>query len=225
MVNTYKEYRNKELKYFLISEIGMFILLNYRNDFSQLLTKNTLIATLISSPILYFYCLIIDIIVPRNLKNAFSLYLNKECLPSFFQSPGRLIFRLLKDNKTKDMRIDKLKVKTKYEYVFKLIENNQSENYELQNSIWYQIKTNLVKNDKNIKLDISEKEYLLFRDMMSMHIVLSLLYFVFHLIGIVNFVDLTFNYIAITYLILFFCVRSTSKKFVIEVIVQDLQSN
>lgn len=225
MVNTYKEYRNKELKYFVIAEIGMYVLLNYKNDFPQLLTTNSFFTTLISSPILYFYCLTLDVVIPRNLKNAFCLYINKDNLHMFFQSPGRTIFTLLKDNKVKDMRIDKFKVQTKYSDTFELIERCQTSKYEKQNSIWYQKKSNLEKNGKNAKLETMEKEYLLFRDMLSMHIVLNLIYFTFHLLRIVNYVKVTFAYIFVTYIVLFLCVRFTSKKFVIEVIVQDLQKN
>ena len=83
------------------------------------------------------------------------------------------------------------------------------------------MKYDLEKQQKNSKLEIAEKEYLLFRDMLSMHILFSTLFFVFHLIGIVNFTNLTFVYIVVAYFILFFCVRTTSKKFVNEVIVQD----
>lgn len=222
MVNIYKEYRNKELKYFIIAEIGMFVLLNYKNDFSQLLTTNSFFTILISSPVLYFYCLIFDVVVPRNLKNAFCLYINRDNFHIFFQSPGRTIFTLLKENKVKDMRIDKYKVQTKYSDTFELIERCQTSKYEKQNSIWYQIKSNLEKNGKSTKLETIEKEYLLFRDMLSMHIVLNLIYFTFHLFGIVSYVKASFAYILIAYIVLFLCVRSTSNKFVIEVIVQDL---
>jgi hypothetical protein len=225
MVNTYKEYRNKELKYFIISEIGMFVLLNYKNDFSQLLTTNSFFTILISSPVLYFYCLILDVVVPRNLKNTFCLYINKDNFHMFFQSPGRTIFALLKENKVKDMRIDKSKVQTKYSDIFELIKKCQTSKYEKQNSIWYQIKSNLEKDGKNAKLETIEKEYLLFRDMLSMHIVLNLIYFTFHLFGIVIYVKASFAYIFVTYIVLFLCVRSASNKFVIEVIVQDLQNN
>lgn len=225
MVNTYKEYRNKELKYFIISEIGMFVLLNYKNDFSQLLTTNSFFTILISSPVLYFYCLIFDVVVPRNLKNVFCLYINKDNFYMFFQSPGRTIFTLLKENKVKDMRIDKFKVQTKYSDIFELIEQCQTSKYEKQNSIWYQIKSNLEKDGKNTKLETIEKEYLLFRDMLSMHIVLNLIYFTFHLFGIVIYVKALFTYMFVAYIILFLCVRSTSKKFVIEVIAQDLQKD
>lgn len=225
MVNTYKEYRNKELKYFIISEIGMFVLLNYKNDFSQLLTTNSFFTILISSPVLYFYCLILDVVVPRNLKNVFCLYINKDNFYIFFQSPGRTIFTLLKENKVKDIRIDKSKVQTKYSDIFELIKKCQTSKYEKQNSIWYQIKSDLEKDGKNTKLETIEKEYLLFRDMLSMHIVLNLIYFTFHLFGIVIYVKASFTYIFVAYIILFLCVRSTSKKFVIEVIVQDLQKD
>ena len=224
MVNTYKEYRNKELKYFLITEILMFILLNYSKDFEQLMNQNSLISIFLSSPILYFYCLILDIVIPKNLKNAFSLYLNKDCMPVFFQLPGRTIFTRLKENKIKDLRIDKIKVQQKYYVIFEAIKENKA-NYEMQNSKWLQMKYDLEKQQKNTKLEIAEKEYLLFRDMLSMHVLFSTLFFVFHLIGIVNFTNLTLVYIVVAYIILFFCVRTTSSKFVYEVIVQDSLAN
>ena len=143
----------------------------------------------------------------------------------FFQSPGRTIFTMLKENKVKDMRIDKSKVQTKYRDTFELIERCKTCKYEEQNSIWYQIKSDLEKDGKNTKLETIEKEYLLFRDMLSMHIVLNLIYFTFHLFGIVIYVKALFTYMFVAYIILFLCVRSTSKKFVIEVIVQDLQKD
>lgn len=203
----------------------MFVLLNYKNDFSQLLTTNSFFTILISSPVLYFYCLILDVVVPQNLKNTFCLYINKDNFHMFFQSPGRTIFALLKENKVKDIRIDKSKVQTKYSDIFELIKKCQTSKYEKQNSIWYQIKSDLEKDGKNTKLETIEKEYLLFRDMLSMHIVLNLIYFTFHLFGIVIYVKALFTYIFVAYIILFLCVRSTSKKFVIEVIVQDLQKD
>lgn len=220
MVNTYKEYRNKELKYFLITEILMFILLNYSKDFERLMNQSSLISIFLSSPILYFYCLILDIVVPKNLKNAFSLYLNVDCMPMFFQLPGRTIFTKLKENKIKDLRIDKIKVQQKYYDIFECIKENKA-SYEMQNSKWLQMKYDLEKQQKNSRLEIAEKEYLLFRDMLSMHILFSTLFFVFHLIGIVNFTNLTFVYIVVAYFVLFCCVRTTSNKFVNEVIVQD----
>ena len=95
----------------------------------------------------------------------------------------------------------------------------------MQNSKWLQMKYDLEKQQKNAKLEIAEKEYLLFRDMLSMHILFSTLFFVFHLIGIVNFTNLTFVYIVVAYFVLFFCVRTTSNKFVNEVIVQNSLSD
>lgn len=224
MVNTYKEYRNKELKYFLITEILMFILLNYSKNFERLMNQSSLISIFLSSPILYFYCLILDIVVHKNLKNAFSLYLNVDCMPVFFQLPGRTIFTKLKENKIKDLRIDKIKVQQKYFDIFEAIKENKA-SYEMQNSKWLQMKYDLEKQQKNAKLEIAEKEYLLFRDMLSMHILFSTLFFVFHLIGIVNFTNLTFVYIVVAYFVLFFCVRTTSNKFVNEVIVQNSLSD
>lgn len=220
MVNTYKEYRNKELKYFLITEILMFILLNYSKDFEQLMNQKSLISIFLSSPILYFYCLILDIVVPKNLKSVFSLYLNKDCMPMIFQSPGRTVFSKLRENKIKDLRIDKTKVQKKYFDIFECIKENKA-TYEMQNSKWLKMKYDLVKCQTNAKLEIAEKEYLLFRDMLSMHVLFSIHFYIFHLIGIVSFTNLTFVYIVVTYFVLFFCVRTTSKKFVYEVIVQD----
>lgn len=198
----------------------MFILLNYSKDFEQLMNQNSLISIFLSSPILYFYCLILDIVVPKNLKNAFSLYLNVNCMPLFFQLPGRTIFTRLKENKIKDLRIDKIKVQQKYCDIFECIKENKA-TYEMQNSKWLQMKYDLEKQQKNSKLEIAEKEYLLFRDMLSMHILFSILFYVFHLIGIVYFTNLTFVYIVVAYFVLFLCVRTTSSKFVYEVIVQD----
>lgn len=83
------------------------------------------------------------------------------------------------------------------------------------------MKYDLENHQKNGKLEIAEKEYLLFKDMLSMHILFSTLFFVFHLIGIVNFTNLTLVYIIVAYFILFLCARTTSSKFVYEVIVQD----
>lgn len=91
----------------------------------------------------------------------------------------------------------------------------------MQNSKWLQMKYDLEKHQNNAKLEIAEKEYLLFRDMLSMHILFSVLFYILHLIRIVNFTNLTFVYIVVAYFILFLCVRTTSSKFVYEVIVQD----
>lgn len=198
----------------------MFILLNYNKNFEQMMSQNSLISIFLSSPILYFYCLILDIVVPKNLKNAFSLYLNVDCMPVFFQLPGRTIFTRLKENKIKDLRIDKIKVQQKYCDMFECIKENKA-TYEMQNSKWYKLKCDLEKHPKNAKLETAEKEYLLFRDMLSMHILFSTLSYVFHLVGIVNFTNLTFVDIVVAYFVLFFCVRTTSNKFVNEVIVQD----
>lgn len=91
----------------------------------------------------------------------------------------------------------------------------------MQNSKWLQMKYDLEKHQNNAKLEIAEKEYLLFRDMLSMHILFSVLFYILHLIRIVNFTNLTFVYIVVAYFVLFLCVRTTSSKFVYEVIVQD----
>ena len=91
----------------------------------------------------------------------------------------------------------------------------------MQNSKWLKMKYDLVKCQTNAKLEIAEKEYLLFRDMLSMHVLFSILFYIFHLIGVANFTNSTFIYVVVAYFVLFFCVRTTSKKFVLEVIVQD----
>lgn len=78
-------------------------------------------------------------------------------MPMFFQLPGRTIFTKLKENKIKDLRIDKIKVQQKYHDIFEAIKENKT-SYEMQNSKWLQMKYDLEKQQKNAKLEIAEKE-------------------------------------------------------------------
>ena len=109
------------------------------------------------SSLVYIYMYIVDALVPGDVKNKIVWW--NEGLPG-----NRVFSEIKKDNK--DKRFTTQKVLEKYEAVFKEIENKDAlERQEIENSAWYSA---YQRNEKSAQVFVSNRDWLLCRDMCVM---------------------------------------------------------
>lgn len=186
MDNNLKDYREKELKNYVIGNaliiivlLGIFnTLLDVKMDESTnniLLTLSSeIISAGIFSSILYTYVFILDAIIPGNWKDSIC----NLCRPL----PGEIIFEEIRE-KANDKRFTKEKALQKYANIYEIIDNLiGKEKRKASNDAWYSI---YLKYENKTKIFISQRDYLLCRDLCISTLYIGLLYFVLWAFSIV----------------------------------------
>jgi len=162
-----KEYRNKELKWFLFANILLMLvcsdILSFgeKGNISILDVSSILGATAISSAI-YIYTFILDSVLPSKAK-VFLVFLWK-------RQPSCTIFTDM-EHKFEDDRFKLEDAKKKYSNIYEKIRTEPS-SFD-QTPLWYEIYN---KHRNNTIVFGSNKDYLLLRDMHSQTIILILVY-------------------------------------------------
>ena len=144
MDNNLKDYREKELKNYIIGNALMIIVLSgifdtlldsiemnkaVNNVFLTL--SGELISVGIFSSILYTYVFILDAIIPGNWKDMIC----NLCRPC----PGEVIFKEMKE-KVNDRRFTKEEILQRYSTIYEKLENlTEREKRKVSNSAWYAI--------------------------------------------------------------------------------------
>lgn len=228
MINEFKAYRNKELKYFIISNILILIILNYGMDkilaFGSNLNSSTIpiikliVETTLTGTILYLLTFVFDSVIPVNIKNNMLLYLTLKRDIRFTQMPGEYIFSSLKVE-SKDLRINVEQVQLKYKNIYDKLPTDTIERRRFENNHWYQLYNHYAKNDK---ISVSLKEYLLCRDMTASFCIFIMLYITLYFLGIVSISFVILAYFILMYSVLLTCSRNKSKRYVLNVMVEDL---
>jgi hypothetical protein len=189
MDNNLKDYREKELKSYVIG--NALIIMTLSGIFNTLLSftesaenANNMLSTFgaelisagIISSILYIYVFILDAIIPGNWKDTIcSLYR---------PLPGELIFEEIKD-KIKDKRFTKEDALQKYANIYeKLNSLSEKEKREVSNSSWYSIYR---KYENVTKIFISNRDYLLCRDLCVSTLWIGIIYFMLCKLSIIIF--------------------------------------
>lgn len=231
MINEFKSYRNRELKYFIFSNLFVIILLT--NDLKNILILEKIdvisifriIETTLIGSVLYLFTFVLDSLIPISFKSKFLLYIRlpkKSCFLSndiyFFQMPGEYVFSKLK-KETKDIRINRKRLIEKYEGIYNLLPKSSLERRSFENEQWYK---RFKKHEKKERVIVAVQEYLLCRDMMASLCSFVIIYIMLCVLSI-TFISLKVClYFIFVYLVVLICARNKAKRFVVNVIVEDL---
>lgn len=225
MINEFKSYRNKELKYFVLSNLLIVLLLNNTLKFLININFNTsifeIIQLVLTGSFLYLFVFVLDSLIPISLKSKMLLYFRIKKEYKFFQMPGEYIFTKLK-NGSKDLRINKERVMNRYKFIYEKMPENDYIRREYENDNWYNLYR---KYEEKGRIETAQKEYLLCRDMVSSFCVFALIYIILFCIGLVNLTYYIFGYFVFMYIILLICSRNKANRYIINVIVEDIYQN
>lgn len=189
MDNNLKDYREKELKNYIIGNALMIIVLSgifdtlldsvemnkaVNNVFLTL--SGELISVGIFSSILYTYVFILDAIIPGNWKDMIC----NLCRPC----PGEVIFKEMKE-KVNDRRFTKEEILQRYSTIYEKLENlTEREKRKVSNSAWYAI---YCKHQNEAKVFIAHRDCLLCRDLCVSTLYIGLMYFVLYAFSMIGF--------------------------------------
>lgn len=217
-LNNLKDYRENELKQYVIANALVFLLVHGFINFAD--TENiklvqeivSLLGTTVLASIIYIFTILVDSVIDDKTKNKMvNLY--------FMKLPGEYIFTEIK-NKNKDIRFTSDIVLKKYSQIYSEIPENLSERKKYENSQWYKI-YNLHREAPMVFM--SNRNYLLMRDMY----ISTLAIFVLYLLSCFFFKWLTYEKIYIIYLLGLSIITNIAthikaKRFVYNVIALDI---
>lgn len=172
-MNNIKDYRENELKQYVIATSLLFLLLHGFIDFSN--SQNidyikeivSFIGTSILTSVIYIFTLVIDAVMDDKLKNIIvNLW--------FIKLPGEYIFTEIKSN-NKDIRFTTEEALQKFSTIYANIPIDIKKKRVYENSQWYKIYS---KYRENSVIFISNRNYLLMRDMYISTFVILILYIV-----------------------------------------------
>lgn len=178
MDNNIKNYREKELRNYVIANILIILYCTKKLAFLQIMgsmTANSFLGLLINSGIIgsfiYCYVFIIDSVIPSEWKD-YIIYFGKN------KRPGNTIFSDIENGKVKDDRFSKDDAKSFYSNIYCQVDDNQrtdQENRKFENKEWYKI---YLKYQNETKILVLNRDYLLCRDIAMMSVSLMIVYFI-----------------------------------------------
>lgn len=215
-----KDYRDKELKTFVL--VHMLLVLvdtGLIDDVSMVLNVDNVWAAVsvifsssIISTIAYTYIFIMDSIAPSSIKDRIIYPIKGK--------PGNRIFEeiQLKDN---DDRFSAKMAEDRYHDVYQKLKNyeNVKDKAKEQNSAWFEL---YQKYEKYSQVFISQRDFLLFRDMTAIMpwILIAVIVISFYLKRSINYWMLVF--ILVETFLVWLCARSKGWRFAYNVIAKDL---
>ena len=212
-----KDYRNNELKLFVIANIIALLYLGNVINVQLVINDDTysnLIVTIINSAlfssIIYILVLIFDAVVSTKIKNVMVYW--------FFQLPGQVAFSNWK-RKCQDERISQKDFLYHYKKIYDNMPQEKSTR-QYENVEWYKLYR---KHEKDDRVFSCHRDYLMFRDMTASTIVMLILYIVLGSVG--ENVPVCKNgiiYLLVMYGIVSIATRSRGKRFVNNVFACDI---
>ena len=175
MMKNLKNYRNKELRYYLIANIAVLLLLL---DFLNIHQLNSCVqATALISTFLYISILSSAIFVLTFTADSIFSSKLKELLIGC-RLPGETIFTKMK-TKNFDKRFSRKDVLSIYSNIYNSFPNKKKDRYTYENNEWYKIYS---KYRKVTMIAISNRDYLLCRDIYFSTIVVIIIYLILTLL-------------------------------------------
>jgi len=174
-MNDIKDYRNNELKNYVIGNI--LLVLYFSGIFDNLFTLDinsnlniwkTLIESALVSSIIYIYVFLLDSLIPGDIKQKVAYF-------HIGKLPGYTIFTKMKQN-NKDDRFTHADIVKKYASIYSNMPVGKKEKGKYENAQWYKIYNN------ESKILIANRDFLLSRDLTIITIMLIIIYFI--LIGL-----------------------------------------
>lgn len=220
-MNNIKDYREKELKTFVIANILVILYLIGTITFDGIIENDSYIQLLITiinsslfSSIIYAMVTVCDCVISSNLKRYLIFWWNP--------IPGETIFSDIKIS-TKDNRFTTSEVALTYKEIYKNMPTDKKTRYKYQNSNWYCL---LNKHESETKVQVAHRDYLMCRDMATSTILMLIVYFLLSLIlNLITFNLKALIYLFVVYLICIIAAKTKSKRFVKTVIACDIHSS
>lgn len=222
-----KDYREKELKYYVIVnsviilcsfEIIIDLVNNVVNNNANITFWNIFnfgFGTIVFTAVFYIVVLFLDSLIAGMYKMK---------LIWFYKGmPGERIFSEIRDTDS-DVRFTKKQVKNLYASVYALIDTitDNSERRKIENDIWYNI---FKKHEFEQQVFVSHKDFLLFRDMNAITIWLIICFIGMRLCFGGKIFCLTLLVLFVELLVTWYIARVKGSRFVYNVIAADIHKN
>lgn len=215
-----KDYREKELKMYILANILVIVILSNTFVVSEILTSEDswlvlfikiVDSTLISSSI-YIFAFLADAMFSSGLKMKMVYFLG--------ELPGANVFSSIK-TKNNDYRFTSEQVLEKYKGIYDNMPNDLKKRRKFENSMWYSIYDKWRDTDM---ICISNRDYLLCRDLY----ISTLIIIIGYILGTTTLNIIEFNWKCIYYLLCMMLVTNIStrlkgKRFVYNVIAYDIR--
>ena len=222
MATNLKDYREKELKWYIVANIFLLLALTDCFNFSSNKENLSMIeiimklldSALISGSICVF-AFIFDCLWGDSLKDHLLTGLND------FKLHGSTIFSKIKNKEIKDSRFSTQQVLEKYPEIYRLLENGQNLDPEFENVKWYSIYTKY--REKTIILT-SHRDYLLCRDIFYTNITIIVLYIISTRVRLLPFRKEFIIFSSIMMFISYVAASFKAKRFVVNVIALDINA-
>ena len=218
-----KEYRKEELKYYVIGNILIILLLSdvvkklwgYSQGIPENIIENIakLLGVSLLSSIIYIYVFILDSIVPSKLKQFIIFF------P--FGEPGKTIFQKIR-KKNIDSRFTQEDTVVKYSSIYTEQDSikDKKKQEEYQNSKWYSIYQSIEDNPTVVQ---SQKDFLLNRDMCIITIVIGVIYVIISKVsGLYEIRKIVIYWLGGELIVTYVAAKSKAKRFVLNVIAKDI---
>ena len=214
-----KDYRNNELKNYVIGNILIILFLNGVLDmfFVEGISENVefldkIIQSAMVSSITYIYVFLMDSLISADFKEKITYF-------GIDKMPGYTVFSDMK-NGVKDIRFTKETVLEKYREIYEKMPKEKEIKEFYENEQWYQIYKKY--RDKN-KVFTSHRDYLLCRDITTITLVLMFIYMLLVVIfNTISFSWQTICFLGIEFLVADIAMRVKAKRFVYNVISEDM---
>lgn len=216
-----KDYRDKELKLYALANIFVIIYIEKIITIEGLLNQNdrsiTLLVALFNSAlflsILYIFVLLSDSLFSESMKSKIIYF--------WGHLPGETVFSRMKVN-VKDIRFTQQQVLERYKGIYDNMPSQRENKYRYENSAWYTIYS---KYRDNKMVYVSNRDYLVCRDMTSSTLVILILYSIFSVVlQLLPFKIECVIYLAIMFIVTNIATRTKGERMVNNVIICDLQA-
>ncbi|WP_027437193.1 hypothetical protein [Lachnospira multipara] len=222
-----KDYRDKELKSYVIGINLLLVLFNYNYLFEVDFSKENLdviiqiesvvlplLEAIAVSSVVGVFVFILDSLYNTRIKEAITL-------AKFFKKPGMTIFTEIKQGNINDYRINLKKAATKYKNIIENIPTGDAK-YNYENSEWYKIYN---KHESSEKILVSQRDYLLCRDMCTATVTEAIIIIVGMIMGLVPKAWSIFIVLLIMYILTLIATHNKADRFCKNVIAQDLSKS
>lgn len=218
----FKAYRKKEIPMLILGDILLLIYILGIFNFSSFTDENikwfdlivTVLNSTILSSVLYLFTIVFDGIFNEKIKYKL-VYL------FFGKIPGETIFTKIK-TKNNDIRFTFEELNQKHSEIYDSMPCKTKEKYIYENKEWYKL---LSKNKENDMVKKSHIESLMYRDLYSCNILVTIIYLLLSVV--IKIVTFNVRYILCLLFIsilLNIAARNKIKRFVYNVIASEMQS-
>lgn len=222
-----KDYVDKELKSYIVGLNILLFLLNFNswfkidfsdNDLKIILQVEEIILPILEivavSSVVGVFVFIMDSIYSSEVKDIVTLM-------KAIKKPGMKIFSKINNNKLRDERINNNEAKEQYKSIIDKIPKGK-EKYGYENTRWYSI-YNKYENEK--KILVSQRDYLLCRDLCVATISEGILVLGGMFLGIMPWSYKVFIVLGILYLVTMISAYNKADRFCRNVIAKDISEN